>query len=72
MHRYIDNGSNNILLEEAVSANQSVSKFAEYHIDMISCVHRKCQTRAGVSVDVNKTIEYVTISDSKFYNRVLV
>ena len=36
--------------------------------------HRKCQTRAGVSRDVNKTLECVTITvtDSKLSNRVLV
>ena len=39
---------------------------------MVSCVHRKCQTRAGVSGDVKKTLECVTITDSKFSNRVLV
>ena len=39
---------------------------------MVSCVHRKCQIRAGVSGDVNKTFECVTITDSKFSNRVLV
>ena len=43
----------------------------EHHIDMVSYVHRKCQTRAGVSGDVNKTRECVTITDSKFSNRVL-
>ena len=31
-------------------AHQAVGKFAQYHIVMVSCVHRKCQTRAGVSV----------------------
>ena len=38
---------------------------------MVSCVHRKCQTRAGVSGDVSKTLECATITDSKFSNRVL-
>ena len=33
---------------------------------MVSCVHRKYQTRAGVSGDINKTLECVTITDSKF------
>ena len=47
------------------------SKFAEHHIDMVSCVHRKCHTRAGVSGDINKTLECVTITDSKLSNRVL-
>ena len=53
------------------SAHQAVGKFAEHYIDMVSCVHRKCQTRVGVSGDVNKTLEYVTITDSKLSNRVL-
>ena len=43
-----------------------------YHIDMVSCAHRKCQTRAGVSGDVNKSFECVTITDSQFTNWVLV
>ena len=30
------------------SAHQAVSKFTEHNIDMVSWVHRKCQTRAGV------------------------
>ena len=38
---------------------------------MVSCVHRKFQTRAGLSGDINKSFEYVTIADSKFSNRVL-
>ena len=68
----IDNGSNNTVGASCYSAHQTVSKFAEHHIDMVSCVHLKCQTRAGVLVDVNKTLEYVNITDSKFSNRVLV
>ena len=47
------------------------SNFAEHLIDMVSYVHRKCQTRAGVPGDVNKTPECVTITDSKLSNRVL-
>ena len=66
----IDNGSANAVGGSYYSAHQAVGKFAEHHIDMVSCVHRKCQTRAGVSADVNKTLECVTITDSKF-NRVL-
>ena len=54
------------------SAHQDVGKFAEHHIDMVSCVHCKCQTRAGVSGDVNKTFECVTKTDNKFSNRFLV
>ena len=53
------------------SAHKAVDKFAEHHIYMVSYVHRKCQTRAGVSGDVNKALECVTLTDSKFSNRVL-
>ena len=61
-----------ILLGEGYySAHQAVGKFAKHHIDMVSCVHSKCQTRAGVSGDINKTLECVTITDSKLSNRVL-
>ena len=63
---------NNTVGGGCYSSHQAVSKFAEHKIDMVSCVHRKCQTRAGVSGDVNKTLECVTITDSKFSNRVLV
>ena len=66
-----DGGSN-------YSAHKAVDKFAEHRIDMVSCVHRKCQTRACVSGDVNRdelvylgTLERITITDSKFSNRVL-
>ena len=38
---------------------------------MVRCVHRKCQTLVAVSGDVNKTLECVTITDSKFSNWVL-
>ena len=68
----IDNGSNNTVGGSCYSSHQAVTKFAEHHIDMVSCIHRKCQTRAGVSGDVNKTLECVTKTDSKFSNRVLV
>ena len=67
----IDNGSDNTVGGSYYPAHQAVGKFAEHHIDMVSCVHRKCQTRARVSGDVNKTLVCVTISDSKFSNRVL-
>ena len=63
-----------MLLREAnYSAREAVGKFAEHHIDMVSCVHRKCQTLAGVSGDVNKTVECVTITvtGSKFSHRVM-
>ena len=68
----IDNGSDNAVGGSCYSAQQTVGKFVEHHIDMVSCVHRKCQTRAGVSGDVNKTLECVTITDCQFSNRVLV
>ena len=67
----IDTGSNNIVVGSYYSAHQAVGKFAEHHIDMVSCFHRKCQIRAGVSGDINKTLECVTIVDSKFSNRAL-
>ena len=38
----------------------------------VSWVSRKCQTRAGVSVDIYKTLECVTKTDSKFPNRALI
>ena len=65
----IDNGSDNTVGGNYYS--QAVGEFAEHHIGMVSCVHRKFQTRAGVSEDFNKTLECVTITDSKFSNRVL-
>ena len=68
----IDNGSNNTVGGCCYSVYQAVSKFAQHHIDMVSCVYHKCQTRAGVSGDVNKTLECVAITDHKFSNRVLV
>ena len=58
-----------LLVEEAVTL---LIKLQADLIDMVSCVHSKCQTRTGVSGDVNKTLECVTITDSKFSNRVLV
>ena len=66
----IDNGSDNTVGGSYYSAHQAVGKFEEHHIDLVSCIHRKCQTRAGVSGDVNKTLECVTITDSKLSNRV--
>ena len=68
----IDNGSDNTVGGSYYSVHQAVGKFSEHHIDMVSCVHLKCQTRAGVSGDVHKTLECVTITDSKFSDRVLV
>ena len=67
----IDNGSNNAVGGSYYSAHQAASKFEEHHIDMVSCVHRKCQTRAGVSGDDNKMLECVNIANSKYSNRVL-
>ena len=67
----IDKGSDNTVGGSYYSAHQAVDKFVEHHIDMVSCVHRKCQTRAGVSGDVHKTLECATITDGKFSNRVL-
>ena len=67
----IDNGSDNTVGGIDYSAHQSVGKFAEHHSDIVSCVQRKCQTRAGISGDVNKTLESVIITESKFSNRVL-
>ena len=67
----IDNGSANTVGGSYYSAYQAVGKFAEHHINMVSCVQHKYQTRAGVSGDVNKTLECVTITDSKCSKRVL-
>ena len=66
----IDNGSDNTVGGSYYSAHQAVGEFAD-HNDMVSCVRRKCQTRAGVSGEFNKMLECVTITDSKFSNRVL-
>ena len=68
----IDNGSDNTVGGGHYPTRQAVEKFAEHRIDMVSCVHRKCQTRAGASRDANKTLECVTITDNQFSNRVLV
>ena len=68
----IDNGINNTVGGGCYSAHQAVSKFAEHNFDMVSGVHRKCQTQACVSGDVYKKLECVTKTDSKFFNRVLV
>ena len=68
----IDNGRNNTVAGGCYSPYQAVSKFTEHNIDMVSLVHRKCQTRAGVSGEVYKTLECFSKTDSKFSNRVLV
>ena len=65
------NGSDNTVGGSYYSAHQAAGKFAEHYIDLVSCVHRKCPTRAGVSGDVTKTLECVTITESKLSNRVL-
>ena len=57
----IDNGSNNTVGGSYYSAHQAVGKFGGHHIKMVSFVHRKCQTRAGISGNVNKTLDCVTI-----------
>ena len=62
----IDNSSNNSIGGSYYSAHQAVGKFAN-HIYMVSCVHRKCQTRAGVSGNVNKALECVTIIDAVIF-----
>ena len=67
----IDNGSDNTVGGSYYSAHQAVPEFAEHHIDMVSCAHRKCPTRAFVSGDVDKTLECFIITDSKLSNRVL-
>ena len=67
----IDNGSDNTVVGSYYPANQAVGKFAKHLIDRVSCIHHKYQTLAGVSGDVNKTVECVTITDSKFSNRIL-
>ena len=71
----IDNGSNNTVGGSDYSIHQAVSKFSEHkhrYSQLASCVDRKCQNRAGVSGDVDKTFECVTITDCMFSNRVLV
>ena len=67
----IDKGSDNTVGGSYYSAHQAVGKVSEHHIDMVSCIHCECQTRAGVSGDVNKMLECVTITDSELSNRVL-
>ena len=67
----IDNGRDNTAGGSYYSAHQAVGTFAEQHIEMVSCIGRKYQTRAGVSGDINKTLECGTITDSKLSNRVL-
>ena len=67
----IDYGRKNTVGESSYSVHQAITKFAEHHMDIVSSGQCKFQTRAGVSGDVNKTLECFTITDSKFYNRVL-
>ena len=68
----IDNGRNNTVGESCSSAHQAASRFVEYHIDVLNFVLRKCLTGACVSGDINKSFQFVTITDSKFSNKVLV
>ena len=69
----IDKGSNNTVGESCYSAHQAGSRFEEHLIVWpYSCVHCKCQTRAGLSGDINKSFEGVTITDTKFSKRVLM
>ena len=51
----IDNGSDNTVGGSCYSAHQAVRKFAEHRIDMVSCGHRKCLSRAGVSRDISRS-----------------
>ena len=67
-----DNGSNNTVGGGCYSAHQALSRFEEHHIDMINCIRLKCQSWDGVSGDINKPFECITITDSKFSNRILV
>ena len=62
----IDNDSNNIVASSCYSDHKAENRFAEDYIDIVSCVHHNCQTRAGVSRHNNKSSECVTIADSKF------
>ena len=67
----IDNSGNNTVGGCYFSAHQAVLKFTEHINDMVSYVHRKCQIRSGVSGDVDKMLECVTITDNEVSNRVL-
>ena len=69
---HLDNGSNNAVEGSCYSAHQAVSRFVEDHLVMVSCDYRKCQARAGISGDIYKSFECVTITDSTFSQRVLV
>ena len=59
----IDNSSSNTVGGSYYSAHQVVGKFVECHIYMVRCIHSKCQTRAGISGDVNKTLKCVSPND---------
>ena len=50
----IDNDSNIAIGGSCYSAHQSVSRFGEDHIDIVSFAHR-----AGVSEHINKSLECV-------------
>ena len=58
-----------ILLGEAITLLIKLqANFAEHHIDMVSCIHCKCQTRAGVPGDVNKMLELTVSFLIEFWN----
>ena len=57
-----------LLFISCYSAHQAVNT----HIRQTTFAHRKWPTGAGVSWDINNSFECVTITDSKFSNRVLV
>ena len=59
-----------ILLGKIVSL--LIKLYTDFSIDMVSPVHRKYQVRAGVSMDINKPFECVTITDSKVSDEELV
>ena len=63
----IDNGSNNTVGGSCYFSHQAVSIFVEHHIDMVSCVHHKCQTRDGVSGDVKGIIPRHTTTISNVW-----
>ena len=52
----IDNGSDNTVGESYYSAHQAVGKFVKHHLDMVSCVHCKCQM-CGLSCAVTEKFE---------------
>ena len=61
----VDNSSDNTVGGSCCSVHQAVNGFPEDHIDMISSVHRRCQTRASESGHINEPSECVTIAGDK-------